>query len=99
MTVNSQQVASIFRQVVALAAVVMGALTAALPSIQLPTGVSAALAAVGGVILAIEHYVSDPSTGTTPPVVVHQTLPPSAPPPVVTPITPPTVAPPPPANG
>lgn len=67
MTVNTQQVASILRQVVAIAAVVMGALTASLSSIHLPTGVSAALAAVGGVILAVEHYVSDPSTGSTPP--------------------------------
>jgi len=60
-----QALSSIIRQIVAVAAVVMGALTASLSAIHLPTAVSAVLTAAGAVILAIEHYVSDPSTGTT----------------------------------
>lgn len=64
-----QSLASILRQVVAVAAVVMGALTASLSSIKLPTAVSTALVITGAVIVAIEHYVSDPSTGTTAPQV------------------------------
>lgn len=70
MTVNTQQVASIFRQILAVAAIVMGALTQALNGIHLSPAISSVLAIVGGVILAIEHYVSDPSTGNppTPPV-------------------------------
>jgi hypothetical protein len=64
-TVNTQQVASILRQVLAVAAVVMGAITASISSLHLPVAVSAALTVIGGIILAIEHYVSDPSTGST----------------------------------
>ena len=55
------------RQALAIAAIVMGALTAALSGIRLPPAVSAVLAAAGAVVLAIEHYVSDPSTGTPAP--------------------------------
>lgn len=62
---NTQQTGSLVRQVMAVAALVMGGLTAALPSIALPPGVSGVLAAVGGLVLAVEHYVSDPSTGST----------------------------------
>ena len=60
-----QAFASIARQVVAIAAIVMGAVTAAGPSLGLPTDVSAVLVAAGGAVIAIEHYVGDPSTGTT----------------------------------
>jgi hypothetical protein len=60
-----QSLASIVRQVVAVAAVVMGALTASLSSIKLPTAVSTVLVVAGAVIIAIEHYVGDPSTGST----------------------------------
>jgi len=65
--VSTQKVASIVRQVLALAAIVMGALTAALASIKLPPAVSAILVAGGAIVVAVEHYVSDPSTGSTPP--------------------------------
>jgi hypothetical protein len=61
---TTQQIASIARQVLAVAAVVMGAITASVPSLHLPVAVSSVLAAIGGIILAVEHYVSDPSTGT-----------------------------------
>lgn len=60
-----QSFAAVARQVVAIAAIVMGAVTAALPSLGLPTDVSAILVAAGGAVIAIEHYVSDPSTGST----------------------------------
>lgn len=66
---NVQQIASVARQGLAVVAVAMGAVTAALPSLGLPVAVSSALVAVGGVILTVEHYVADPSTGrpTQPP--------------------------------
>jgi hypothetical protein len=63
--VTVQSLASIVRQVVAIAAVVMGALTASLSAIKLPTAVSTVLIVAGAVIVAIEHYVGDPSTGST----------------------------------
>lgn len=62
---NLQQLASILRQVAAVGAIVMGALTATLNGIHLPPAVSAVLTALGGGLLWIEHYVGDPSTGTT----------------------------------
>ena len=63
---NTQRIASVVRQVLAVAAVVVGILSA--PSVEsfLPGYMSAILASLGGIVLAIEHYVSDPSTGTTP---------------------------------
>lgn len=71
MTTAEQRIASIARQIVALAAMVMGALTAAVSGIHLPPAESAVLTAAGAGILWLEHYVSDPSTGSptpTPPV-------------------------------
>ena len=62
-----QQIASILRQVAAVGAIVMGALTQSLSSIHLSPAISAVLAGAGALILGIEHYVGDPSTGTTPP--------------------------------
>jgi hypothetical protein len=75
-----QSLAAIARQVIAIAAVVMGALTSALSGIHLPPAISTALVVAGAVILAIEHYVGDPSTGTP-----AATLPAPAPLPVPTP--------------
>jgi hypothetical protein len=34
---------------------------------NLPNAIRVPLVAAGGLILAIEHYVSDPSTGSNPP--------------------------------
>jgi hypothetical protein len=64
---NAQQLSSIARQGLAIAAVVMGALTSAISGIKLPPAASTALVALGAVILGIEHYVSDPSTGNPAP--------------------------------
>lgn len=64
---NPQSVASVFRQVLAIAGIVMGVITASVTSLHLPTAVSSILVVAGSVILAIEHYVGDPSTGTPPP--------------------------------
>ena len=61
---NTQQIASIGRQVLAIAGIVMGVVTASVPALHLPPAVSSILVVVGGVILALEHYLSDPSTGT-----------------------------------
>jgi hypothetical protein len=63
MTVNTQQVASWLRQAGAIAAVVISALG----TISMPSAVRAVIGAAGGILLVVEHYVSDPSTGTTPP--------------------------------
>jgi hypothetical protein len=63
--IGSQRFWAVTRQVLSVAAIVMGALTQALSSIKLPIGVSSVLVAVGGIVLAIEHYVADPSTGST----------------------------------
>lgn len=76
-----QSIAAIVRQVLAIAAIVMGALTQALPSLHLSAGVSGALVAIGGAILTVEHYVADPSTGTPAPVLQM--------PPVAAPVAPP----------
>lgn len=61
-TINTQSVASIARQVAAIAAIVIGCLQ----SISLPAWVHPLLIAAGTIVIAIEHYVGDPSTGTTP---------------------------------
>lgn len=101
-TINHQSLASKARQVLAVAAIVMGALTSALSGIKLPGAASAVLAAGGFIILGIEHYVSDPSTGTpaTTPVPVETAAAvaqPAAPPPAA-PTTPAAASPSPPAN-
>lgn len=61
---NTQSVTSVARQVLAIISVAMGVVTASVTSLHLPTAVSSILVVVGGVLLAIEHYVADPSTGT-----------------------------------
>ena len=61
---TSQSIASVARQVLAVAVSVYGVLTASVQSLHLPPAISAILTAVGPIILAIEHYVADPSTGT-----------------------------------
>lgn len=62
-----QSIASIVRQVLAVVAVVFGVLTASVSALHLPPAVSTALATIGGILLTVEHYVSDPSTGTPAP--------------------------------
>lgn len=65
----SQRTAAVLRQVLAVVAIVFAALTQAVSSLHLPVAVSSVLGIVGGVILAVEHYVSDPSTGKPAPPV------------------------------
>jgi hypothetical protein len=75
-TVNTQQIGAVARQVLAIAGIVMGVITASVTSLHLPTAVSSILVVAGSVVLAIEHYVSDPSTGTpAPPVGAPPSLP------------------------
>ncbi len=62
-----QRIASIVRQVLAVAVTLYTVIATNQGSLHLPTAVTAALTAFGPVILAIEHYTADPSTGTTPP--------------------------------
>jgi hypothetical protein len=64
MNVNTQSLASVARQALAVLGIVFGVLTQAIGSLHLPVAVSSILTIGGAVILAVEHYVSDPSTGT-----------------------------------
>lgn len=64
MKLTSQQIGSYLRQALAILGVVFGVLTQSVTALQLPTAVSSILVVGGAVILAVEHYVSDPSTGT-----------------------------------
>lgn len=63
-TFDTQRVGSLLRQGLAIAGIVFGVLTQSLGSLHLPVAVSSILTVGGAVLLAIEHYVSDPSTGT-----------------------------------
>jgi hypothetical protein len=61
---TKQSVASIARQVLAILVVIMGVVTASVSGLHLPVAVSTALVIIGGSLVAVEHYLSDPSTGT-----------------------------------
>jgi hypothetical protein len=63
---TTQQISSIVRQVLAVLVTVYGILSATQQSLHLPTAVSAVLVAFGPIMLSLEHYLSDPSTGTAP---------------------------------
>jgi hypothetical protein len=58
-----QSVASIARQVLAVAVSVYGVLTQNIAALHIPAAAATVLIAFGPTLLAIEHYVSDPSTG------------------------------------
>lgn len=62
-----QRVAAVVRQVAAVVAVVMGALTQALSSIKLPPAGSALLGFAGAAILVAEHIVSALPSSAPPP--------------------------------
>jgi len=89
MTINTQRVGSLVRQLLALLGLVTAIVTQSVGSLHLPVAVSTAIALVSGILLSIEHYVSDPSTGTTVPVPTPASTPVGTPPPTI----PPTVAP------
>ena len=61
---NIQRIASIARQAVAVIATVFGILTATVSTLHLPLPLSTILTATGPVIIALEHYLSDPTSGT-----------------------------------
>ena len=60
-----QAVSSVARQIIAVVTFVFGIVTAAVSTWHIPVAVSAVMTAVGGSIIAVEHYVSDTSTGST----------------------------------
>ena len=70
MTVTKQSAASIIRQILAIAAIVVAAVSTSANSIHLPPIGSAILGLAGAIIIGIEHYVGDPSTGTPAPTAV-----------------------------
>ena len=87
-----QNTASVIRQVLAGLVSVYGVLTASVTPLHLPVAVSSVLVAFGPLILALEHYLGDPSTGTsvvTTPIAQKQTAP--VLPTVVTQVIPPYV--------
>lgn len=59
-----QSVSSVVRQILLVLVSVYGVLTASVNQLHLPTAVSAVLVAAGPVVLLLEHYLGDPSTGT-----------------------------------
>jgi hypothetical protein len=61
---TTQQISSLGRQVLAILGIVFGVLTQSVGSLHLPVAISSILTIGGAVILAVEHYLSDPSTGT-----------------------------------
>ncbi len=65
MTINTQPLASVARQGLAILGIVFGVLTQSVGSLHLPVAISSILTVGGAAILAIEHYVADPSTGTS----------------------------------
>jgi len=72
-TITKQNAGSIARQALAILGIVFGILTQSVGSLHLPVAVSTAITIGGAVLLAVQHYVADPSTGTTnapPPLVV-----------------------------
>lgn len=58
--VDTQRISSFVRQAAALAAIVVANINA----VPIPSGDRAWLTLAGGALLAVEHYLSDPSTGT-----------------------------------
>ena len=72
---NSQRIASILRQIGAVAALAY-AIVGSIQSSQWGSK-NTVLTLVGGLLLTIEHFVGDPSTGTT----LEPVTPPVAPPP------------------
>jgi hypothetical protein len=62
--VNTQQIGSLVRQGAAFLGLTAAIVTQAVHAVHLPPAISGTLLAVSGGILAVEHYVSDPSTGT-----------------------------------
>jgi hypothetical protein len=57
-----QRIAAIARQAAAITAVVLGAI----PGLHLPLAVQVPLITIGGLLLVVEHFLSDPSTGNAP---------------------------------
>lgn len=63
MTVNAQNLGAWFLRFLAIAAAVI----AAIPATDVPASARPALAIAGAIILAVDRYVTDPSTGTPSP--------------------------------
>ena len=64
MSLTTQSASAIIRQILALLGIIFGILTQSVTALHLSPVVSAWMGIGGAIILAIEHYVSDPSTGT-----------------------------------
>ena len=64
MTISKQSLASTLRQVLAVVVSLIGVLTQTDAGLKLPVALSAILVAFAPVLLVVEHWLSDPSTGT-----------------------------------
>lgn len=62
---TTQSIASVLRQGLAILGIIFGVLTQTVTQMHLPVVLSSIITVGGAVILAVEHYVADPSTGTT----------------------------------
>ena len=92
MTITKQSLSSITRQVLAVAVTVYTVIATNTGSLHLPVALSSILTAIGPIVIAIEHYVGDPSTGTpsTPASAVETPATPTTPTTSPTPTTPTT---------
>ena len=73
MTINVNNIVAILRQVLAYLGVIFGILSQSVGSLHLPVAVATAIIAASGLLVSVQHYVANPTTGTpavTPPVAV-----------------------------
>jgi hypothetical protein len=63
----TQPTAAFLRHALLLIVSVFGVLTQSVGTLHLPLAVSSIMTAAYPVLLLVEHFVADPSTGTTPP--------------------------------
>lgn len=89
--INTQRLSAVVRQILAILSITFGVLTQSVTTLHLPASLSAILLVAGSVILAIEHYVSDPSTG--PNSIIPIITPAPTPNPIITPIVTPSPSP------
>ena len=73
MTINVNNIGAILRQVLAYLGITVGISTQSIGSLHLPVAVATAIIAASGLLVSVQHYVANPTTGTptvTPPVAV-----------------------------
>ena len=64
MTINVTNIGAVLRQVLAYLGIIFGILIQSVPSLHLPVAVSTAILTVSGILVSVQHYVANPTTGT-----------------------------------